>query len=454
MADEQDRIREDGGAVGVNNRQRRADKQRKRARQGARQRTRDEAYGPLGEQVEAIQEVLVKAAYATARGDAEAAGGCATALATKPSADHDRLVDVAAESVLGHIVTYQWTQGWLPVDLHEIARRRTTPLAATLVADVVAAVTGTHPRSAVHPQWHAQVERTGDGTWWDPSGPMLTQWARRHGRDRADALAEVVRLLAALTELPPLAGLLPPPGSAVSGADARADGVDERVLAKVRALLAKAESTEFAEEAEALSAKAQELMTRYALERAVVEADAGPPRASARRLWIDNPYAEAKSLLVAAVADANRGRAISSKELGFVTVLGDEGDLDLVELLATSLLVQATTAMIAAGRHTDRRGASRTRSFRQSFLVAYAGRIGERLREADAAATEVAEEADARLLPVLSARREAVEATLEEMFPHLVMRTVGVSNAAGYGAGRAAADLARLDTRSAVTAPG
>lgn len=54
-------------------------------------------------------------------------------------------------------------------------------------------------------------------------------------------------------------------------------------------------------------------------------------------------------------------------------------DLDAVELLFTSLLVQATTAMLAAGSRQDAHGRSRTRSFRQSFLAAYAQRIGERL---------------------------------------------------------------------------
>ena len=43
--------------------------------------------------------------------------------------------------------------------------------------------------------------------------------------------------------------------------------MDEKKLSRVRALLAKAESSSFPEEAEALSAKAQELMTRHALDR-------------------------------------------------------------------------------------------------------------------------------------------------------------------------------------------
>lgn len=54
-----------------------------------------------------------------------------------------------------------------------------------------------------------------------------------------------------------------------------------------------------------------------------------------------------------------------------------------MELLTTSLLVQADVAMLAAGRQVSYDGASRTASFRRSFLMAYAQRIGERLQEAD-----------------------------------------------------------------------
>ena len=60
-------------------------------------------------------------------------------------------------------------------------------------------------------------------------------------------------------------------------------------------------------------------------------------------------------------------------------MIGFSADLDAVELLFTSLLVQASAALQRAGGKRDAAGRSRTRSFRQSFLVAYAVRIGERL---------------------------------------------------------------------------
>jgi hypothetical protein len=63
-------------------------------------------------------------------------------------------------------------------------------------------------------------------------------------------------------------------------------------------------------------------------------------------------------------------------------VVGFQADLDAVELLFTSLLVQANAAMLQAGAKRDAYGQSRTRAFHQSFLIAYATRIGERLSQA------------------------------------------------------------------------
>jgi hypothetical protein len=157
-------------------------------------------------------------------------------------------------------------------------------------------------------------------------------------------------------------------------------------------------------------------------------------------------------MLVGAVAEANRCRAVFASGLGLVTVIGEETDTDIVEVLTTSLLVQAGRAMLAAGSRTDQRGQSRTKSFRQSFLISYAQRIGERLHTAaEQAESEVSESVgDGRLLPVLAARERAVQERVSELFPLLVSRRVSVSNNAGWTAGRAAADLAVLDVRRAV----
>ncbi|QZA07758.1 hypothetical protein K3U94_23135 [Mycolicibacter heraklionensis] len=92
---------------------------------------------------------------------------------------------------------------------------------------------------------------------------------------------------------------------------------------------------------------------------------------------------------------------------------------------------------------------ARSRSFRQSFLVAYAQRIGERLDSASASVTAEVKRGG-RLLPVLAANSRATEELTERLFPSTVPRSVAVSSGAGWGAGRVAADIAVLDTRDSI----
>ncbi|MGH8302569.1 MAG: DUF2786 domain-containing protein, partial [Steroidobacteraceae bacterium] len=130
--------------------------------------------------------------------------------------------------------------------------------------------------------------------------------------------------------------------------------------------LAKAESTTFDAEAEALTAKAQELMARHRIDRAVLEHDFHAPRTSpvGRRLAVDDPYAEAKALMLGKIAAANGCHSVWSKGLGFSTAFGFADELDAVEELFTSLLVQAAVALRRAGSKFDRDGRSRTTRFR------------------------------------------------------------------------------------------
>ena len=133
------------------------------------------------------------------------------------------------------------------------------------------------------------------------------------------------------------------------------------------------------------------------------------------------------------------------EDYGFSTVVGFASDIEIVEVLYTSLLVQATKAMTASGAVRDSTGRSRTRSFRQSFLIGFARRIGERLQTATQTATDDAIDVHgSNLLPVLAGRTADVEDAIATMFPHLVANSARVSNAAGWAAGRAAADLAHL----------
>jgi len=135
-------------------------------------------------------------------------------------------------------------------------------------------------------------------------------------------------------------------------------------------------------------------------------------------------------------------------------VFGHEPDTAAVELLYTSLLVQADAAMAGAGRQVDGPGRSRTRSFRQSFLVAFASRTGARLRQATTdTETAATEEHGAGLLPVLAARTEAVDEDCDATFPGLTQRSFSPSNRDGWFAGLAAADMASLSAHPRWPAP-
>lgn len=373
-----------------------------------------------------------------------AAGDCAATLLAGGSGVPARLVASVASSMLCHQVSGVTDRGWQPRDLAEITRRRLAGDHSALLVDLLASSAAAAPAATTHPRWVEQLRDLGAQVWWRPDTPLVAARSQRDGRSPLAWLATSVELLALLLRLPDLPRLLPPPGKARQGAGGRpVDANHGRALARVRSLLAKAESTDFAEEAEALSAKAQELMAKHNLERLMVEsaADEQAP-ASARRLWLEAPYAGAKAMLVQAVAHANGCATVWVESLGFVTVVGDERDLDTCELLLTSLLVQATKAMVAAGREPAAPGRPRTRSYRQSFLMSYATRIGERLRGATDSAAAGLDEVD--LLPVLVAQRERVESARDAMFPERVQRAVSISNRHGWSAGRAAADIATL----------
>lgn len=256
----------------------------------------------------------------------------------------------------------------------------------------------------------------------------------------ATVALELYRLLARLPAIEPVG---PVPGESITVPVAG----EPRALAKIRALLAKAERTGYPPEAEALSAKAQELMARHSVDEALLASRThAKDTPTACRIGVDAPYETAKAVLLDAVAGANRCRAVWNSAFGFSTVVGFEPDLEVVEVLHTSLLVQATAAMTRAEAEQRAGGRKRTKTFRQSFLAAYAHRIGDRLAAVVERVTgEVGEAGE--VLPVLAARDVAVTGRAEEMFPETVTtRMRGVTDGAGWEEGVAAAQRARLDT--------
>ncbi|WP_243707914.1 DUF2786 domain-containing protein [Micromonospora sp. KC606] len=356
-------------------------------------------------------------------------------------------VDVALLGRLVGALARLWPRGWQPVDVARIVTRRLGPRPARLLVDGLAAQRRAEP-GHVPSWWDDQLAGLAAQVWWHDDAGWLTGWARREGEDRITALRDAVEVLALLDGLPPVAVLRSPPGGGTPAAIRRtaAGRSGSPMLDRVRALLAKAESTTFPAEAEALTGKAQELIARHSLDRALVETTAErADQPGGVRLGTEAPYAGAKALLVQEVAAANRCESVWSDDLGFATVLGFPADLEAVELLYTSLLVQATAAMLR-GRGERRGGGRRTKAYDEAFLHAFALRIGERLRAASEAADRQAAEAAGpeRLLPVLAARSDAVRERMTALFPGVTRSRLTVRDAEGWHSGTSAADRARL----------
>ncbi|MEU4422781.1 DUF2786 domain-containing protein [Actinoplanes sp. NPDC024001] len=332
-------------------------------------------------------------------------------LTGAPAAEADAALDAALAEQFDRL----FRNGWQPLELHRAVARRGNPIQARLVTE--AATAFLRGKDPVDERWRAQIP------------------APAHERKRQDRIAVLdasLDLLCELRRLPAIEVLIPPPGTADTTVHHHAD---RRILDRVRALLAKAEATDFPAEAETYSAKAQELITRYRIEEVTApDVDVTP---FARRIGVDHPYESEKASLLDAVARANTCRTVWSPELGFSTVFGFDADIEAVELLYTSLLVQANRAMT---RDEPAKGKARVKAFRRSFLVAYAIRIGERLRQA-----AEREFAGHDLLPVLRNREVQVHEAMDRAFPRTVRaRGRRVDSLEGWESGRAAADEAEL----------
>ncbi len=338
-----------------------------------------------------------------------------------------------AQATLAAVMPQLWSRGWTPAELAHVASRQLTTVHAEVIAEQAVADGRARQRrgESLHPRWADQLAE-------------LAEAPAAHLPLDVDRLRHLIEVLSFLSRLPAIPHAMPAPDQRGTRSAAATGHLDARMLGRVRALLAKAEATDFEEEAEAFTAKAQELIARHAIDEALLREadDVGDP--SLRRILVDDPYADAKAHLIARVAEANRCRVVYSRGFGWTTAFGYDHDLEAVELLATSLLAQATAAMVRQGPRRDAAGRSRTRSFRRSFLYGFGQRIGERLRRATEEQVAAAGD-DGRLLPVLAARGDRVEDAAREAFPELVQRTTSISNGTGWSAGRVAADHANLE---------
>ena len=404
--------------------------------------------------VQHMADRVMAAATASAHRDPRRERRAIGELIATSSTPHGReALGWAVTSILHERIGLAWQRNWQPVDLDRLVARRHGPTERALLADAIAEHLAQYAPGTIDPQWWPQLEAMDSRSWWPAHRNHLL--ARGEREDWRALVTAAARLVATVWGVPTIEPMGPVPGTATPGQGPRPD-VEPKILERVRQMLAKAESTTFEAEAETFTAAAQKLMARHSIDAALLSAtnsgaDSDGP--GAQRLGVEAPYESQKVALLAEVAAANRCRAVWTKDLGYVTVVGHEEDRLAVETLFTSLLVQATSTLTQQGSRTDSFGRSRTASFRRSFLAAYAHRIGERLEEATATqvasvAGELGADGSGRgreLVPLLEQRRAAVDAAVDEMFTDLrAHRSSAISDAEGWYSGTTAADRASL----------
>jgi hypothetical protein len=213
------------------------------------------------------------------------------------------------------------------------------------------------------------------------------------------------------------------------------------LLDRVRKLLAKAEDEGCTpEEAEALTAKAADLMARYGIDRALLGAlRPETDRPADRKFRFEAPWADVKAHLLAALATALRCQCVQTQtdDGPRLHVFGYSSDLERAEILFTSLLVQMARAL--AKQAVPGYG-NTAKAWRRSWMLGYCAAVVARVRAAEetavasAGADDAAADGATSAALVLADRSLTVRLQVSAAYPRLKKKRVTYSGS-GYGDG-------------------
>jgi uncharacterized protein DUF2786 len=161
------------------------------------------------------------------------------------------------------------------------------------------------------------------------------------------------------------------------------------LIGKIRKLLAKAERTDNGNEAEAFAAKAAQLIAEHRIEPDHVRDAVAHGELGLRRIALGRgAYVRARLALLVAIARHHDCEVVYETGSDGTTaiVAGYEADLDVTEVLYTSLLAQATSRASAARGRTP----AATQRWRRSFLFGFAEQVTALLESARTDAAEAA----------------------------------------------------------------
>jgi Protein of unknown function (DUF2786) len=191
---------------------------------------------------------------------------------------------------------------------------------------------------------------------------------------------------------------------------------DDKMLARIAALLRQAEGTDNVHEAEAFMAAAQRLATSTSIDLAVARSH------SAQRSKAQTPVQRTITIgaagtrglrtyvqLFVVIANANDVKCDIATNSTFVYAYGFAEDIDASHALYASLVLQmvkASEAYISSGRHRP----TPTITARINFQLAFGARVGKRLSEArDQARRDATKSKDRRPGTAIALRDKDIE---------------------------------------------
>lgn len=235
---------------------------------------------------------------------------------------------------------------------------------------------------------------------------------------------------------------------------------DDRILERIQKLIAQAEGTNHEAEAQTFFDKAEELMLKYAIDEATLEAarvrNGGVAILPIKDTFVYSANEANKPGKVRLIGDIARAHDVKvvymrsgakyagQKREQKVIMFGFPSDLDFTKLLYTSLVLQGESAASRAYKTTGGDGYTSRYVWMRSFFDAFTTTTGRRIVEARRRATETVRATGTGAELVLVDRSKAVSALLNETFPRLgTMRATAVRQtngalAAGHAAGERA----------------
>lgn len=225
----------------------------------------------------------------------------------------------------------------------------------------------------------------------------------------------------------------------------------EKYASKIRDILNHAERAGTQEEADSFFAKAQDLMTKWAIDDAMIQQAAQKhekEQIEKRQIVLQFRFYKADASILQAIAINNQARVLITQQKGegrgeyIAYLVGFPTDLDRTEMMFASMMIQLSRALEDHLRNHPEIKADRNanKTERKSFRYGFASRLDARLQEAKKVASS-----DGTANPyalALRNRDQEVDDYLAQMGAGKARGGPKKSSASGYMAGASAADRA------------